>query len=165
MAKHTLAEIEQAMTGHVTHLALDLPAAQAVSSLYRAANAIRAHLTSTVLRKYDLTWTGFTVLWTVWIWEGRETREVADIVGISKATLTGVVRTLEGHGLIERGGVDGDRRLVFLQLTDKGLATMEQLYPEFNAAEADAVAALSPRALKDLTATLRKVIMHVDELG
>jgi DNA-binding MarR family transcriptional regulator len=162
--EHTLAEIERAMTEHVHHLALDFPAAHAVSSLYRAANSIRGHLTNAVLRKYDLTWTGFTVLWTVWIWDGRETREVADIASISKATLTGVVKTLESHGLIERSRVDSDRRLVFLRLTDKGADLMGRIYPEFNEAEALAVSALSERSLGDLTRSLRRITPHLDEL-
>ena len=78
----------------VEHLAIDFPAAHALSSLYRAANAARSHLTNTVLRPHDLTWTGFLVLWLLWIWDRMETRGVAESVGISKATLTGVANTL-----------------------------------------------------------------------
>ena len=61
--QHTLDETERAMTVRVEHLAMDFPAAHAVSSVYRAANAARSHLTNTALRPHDLTWTGFLVLW------------------------------------------------------------------------------------------------------
>jgi hypothetical protein len=93
--RHTLKETEKAMHDHVARLPLDFPAAHALSSLYRAANAVRNHITNLVLREHDLTWTGFVVLWVVWIWDGMETRHVAESAAISKATLTGVVRTLE----------------------------------------------------------------------
>ena len=86
----TLAETESAMNRHIEGLEIDFAAAHTVSSIYRAANAIRAHITNAVLRQYDLTWSGFVVMW-VWIWDGMETRHVAESAAISKGTLTGVV--------------------------------------------------------------------------
>ena len=162
---HTLAETENAVTAHVGDLPLDFPAANAVSTLYRAANAVRAHLTNTVLRERDLTWTGFVVLWVVWIWDGMETRRAARSAGISKATLTGVVKTLETRGWIIRTTSQSDRRLVELELTDSGHALMQELYPAFNAAESEVVACLSQRALADLTRSLRHVVSSLDALG
>ena len=133
--RHTLAETEKAMSTHVSDLPLNFPAAAAVSSLYRAANAVRLHLTNSVLREHGLTWTGFVVLWVVWIWDGLETRRAAENAAISKATLTGVVKTLEARGLITRRVSAIDRRLVNLELTPAGLTLMKELYPAFNAAE------------------------------
>ena len=123
--RHTLAETERAMSTHVSELPLDFPASAAVSSLYRAANAVRLHLTNSVLREHGLSWTGFVVLWVVWIWDGLETRRAADSAAISKATLTGVVKTLEARGLIARRVSDTDRRLVNLELTPSGVALMK----------------------------------------
>ena len=163
--RHSLAEIEQAMFAHVGDLPVDLPAANAVSTLYRAANAVRAHLTNTVLREYGLTWTGFVVLWVVWIWDGLETRHAAESAGISKATLTGVVKTLEAQGWITRETSAADRRLVNLALTGSGAAMMQDLYPAFNAAEAEVVACLSQRALGDLTRSLRLLVTNLDVAG
>ena len=160
--RHSLAEIEQAMFSHIGGLSVNLPAANAVSTLYRAANAVRAHLTNTVLRQHGLTWTGFVVLWVVWIWDGLETRHAAESAGISKATLTGVVKTLEGQGWITRETSAADRRLVNLALTDAGSALMRELYPAFNAAEAEVVACLSQRALGDLTRSLRLLVSSLD---
>jgi DNA-binding MarR family transcriptional regulator len=163
--RHSLAEIEQAMFAHVGDLPVDLPAANAVSTLYRAANAVRAHLTNTVLREYGLTWTGFVVLWVVWIWDGLETRHAAESAAISKATLTGVVKTLEGRGWITRQTSTTDRRLVNLALTEAGAALMRELYPAFNAAEAEVVSCLSRRAVGDLTRSLRVVVSNLDDDG
>jgi MarR family transcriptional regulator, organic hydroperoxide resistance regulator len=160
--RHTLAETEQAMNAHVSDLALNFPAAAAVSSLYRAANAVRVYLTNSVLREHGLTWTGFVVLWVVWIWDGLETRRAAENAAISKATLTGVVKTLESRGLMTRRISDTDRRLVNLELTPAGMALMKKLYPAFNAAEAEIVAGLTPRGLNQLTNSLRSIVTELE---
>src|SRR5215469_18071500 len=96
-----LAATEKAMNARIGKLQLDFPAALAVSSLYRAANAVRNHLTNTVLREHDLSWTGFVVLWVVWIFDGLETRHAARSAAISKGTLTGVAKTLQARGWLE----------------------------------------------------------------
>jgi len=150
------------MSTHVSDLPLNFAAAAAVSSLYRAANAVRLHLTNSVLREHGLSWTGFVVLWVVWIWDGLETRRAADSAAISKATLTGVVKTLEARGLITRRVSETDRRLVNLELTPSGVTLMKELYPAFNAAEAEIVSGLSPRSVAELTDSLRSIVTELE---
>jgi DNA-binding MarR family transcriptional regulator len=158
VSRQTLAESEEATRRRVQHLPLDFPASHGLLSLYRAANAVRAALTNSVLRPHDLTWTGFLVLWTLWIFESMETRDVAESVGISKGTLTGVAKTLISRGLVERIPSTQDRRLVNLELTPAGRALMEELYPEFNASESKIVADLKPRQLHEMTEALRTLV-------
>lgn len=161
--QHTLEETERATRETVGHLPLDFPAMHAVSSLYRAANAARGHLTNTVLRPHGLTWTGFLVLWLLWIWDCMETRTVAESVGISKATLTGVMTTLVSRGLVERRTSEADRRLVELRLTPQGRELMSELFPAFNAAEAELVAGIPSGDLTVLTSTLRRIVRTAEE--
>lgn len=162
---HTLQETEQAMQRRLGDVPLRHDAMTAVSNIYRAAAAIRQHFESSVLRGADLTWTAFVVLWVVWIWDEMETRHVAEEAGISKGTLTGVVKTLEGRGLIERGSHATDRRLVLLRLTDKGQELMRGLFPAFNAEEAFVVERLSGDENRALAQTLRSVVEHLEEEG
>lgn len=158
----TLVETERAMHARVDGLPLDHAAAEAVSSLYRAANVVRNHLTQTVLKPHDLTWTGFVVLWVVWIWDGYETRQVAESVGVSKATLSGVVKTLESRGWLRREQDAADRRRVRLRLTPDGTVLMEALYPQFNAEESRVVSGLSARATAQLTKQLRSIVLSLE---
>jgi DNA-binding MarR family transcriptional regulator len=162
---HTLTQTETAMKQHIEGLEIDFAAAQTVSSIYRAANAIRAHITNAVLRQYDLTWSGFVVMWVVWIWDGMETRHVAESAAISKATLTGVVKTLESRGWITREGVAGDRRLVHLRLTRSGADVMVELYPKFNAVESTVVQQLSERSKASLARDLRSIVRTLEANG
>lgn len=159
---YTLVETERAMQTHVAALELDFEAARAVSSIYRAANAVRAHVTNEVLRGYDISWTGFVVMWVVWIHEGLETRYAAESAAISKATLTGVVKTLESRGWIEKRGRQDDRRRVELYLTPSGRALMEELYPKFNAIEATVVQGLSSKRTKEMTSSLRAIVTAIE---
>jgi DNA-binding MarR family transcriptional regulator len=162
--RFTLAETERVMNERVKDLSLDFPAAAALSSLYRAANAVRNHLAASALREHDLSWTGFVVLWSVWIWDGLETRQAAESAAISKGTLTGVAKTLEARGWLTRTPDEVDRRLVQLKLTPAGEALMAQLYPEFNAVEAEVVGRLSARNLGVLTQALRTLVTTIEEI-
>ncbi len=161
----TLVETERAMREHVESLGLDFEAAHAVSSIYRAANAVRSYIWNELLRPYDITWTGFVVLWVVWIFDGMETRHAAEAAAISKATLTGVAKTLESRGWVEKVGRSDDRRLVELHLTDSGKALMEELYPKFNAIETKVVGRLSSERTTGMTQSLRDIVTTIEETG
>ncbi len=161
--RRTLQETETAMRAHIASLEHDLDAANAVSSIYRAANAIRSHASNEVLRAYDLTWTGFVVLWVVWIWDGMESRRAAEAAAISKGTLTGVVKTLEARGWIGRHGIPGDKRLVELRLTEAGAELMKEVYPRFNRVEQSVVSGLSATRIQEMTASLREIIEGIED--
>jgi MarR family transcriptional regulator, organic hydroperoxide resistance regulator len=161
--RHTLEEAERATRERVQHLPLDFAASHALLSVYRAANAVRSRLTNAVLRPHDLTWTGFLVLWTLWIWDSMETRDVAESVGISKGTLTGVAKTLMSRGLVDRIVSTTDRRLVNLTLSPAGLKLMDEIYPEFNKAESSIVEHLEVADLEHMTASLRMLVESSEE--
>lgn len=156
--RHTLSETELATRERVKHLPLDYPASHALLSVYRAANAVRGRLTNQVLRPHDLTWTGFLVMWILWIWDSMETRDVAESVGISKGTLTGVAKTLGARGLVDRIPSTADRRLVNLALTQAGLDLMDDIYPKFNKAESQIVGRVNARHLEIMTEALRELV-------
>ena len=158
----TLVATEAAVSERLAAMALDMPAMAAVSNLYRAAGAIRNHFEHTVLAPYNLTWTGWVVLWVVWIWQEIETRHVAGEAGISKGTLTGVADTLEKRGLLERRAHPDDARRVLLSLTPSGLQLMAELFPLFNKQEALVVESLSADEIQVLAAALRKIVVDLE---
>jgi len=158
----TLSATEAAVTERLAAMTLDMPAMAAVSNVYRAAGAIRNHLEHTVLAPYNLTWTGWVVLWVVWIWQEIETRHVAAEAGISKGTLTGVAGTLEKRGLLERRAHPDDARRVLLSLTPAGLQLMAELFPLFNKQEALVVESLSGDEVQVLASALRKIVVDLE---
>jgi DNA-binding MarR family transcriptional regulator len=138
-------------------MTLDFDSMAAVSNIFRAANATRNYLERTVLAPHGLSWTGFVVLWVSWIWEPVETRTIAEEGGFSKATLTGVLQTLEGKGLLKRDRGSGDKRLVVVTLTPKGRALMKKLFPDFNSHEQKVLGGFSKAEKRELTVALRKI--------
>ena len=140
---HTLNETERQVATKLSGMTLDFDSMAAVSNVFRAANATRNFLERTVLAPSGLSWTAFVVLWVSWIWEPIETRTIAEEGGFSKATLTGVLQTLESRGLIKRNRSLEDKRLVLVTLTAKGRKLMLTLFPEFNKHEQEVLSGLS----------------------
>ena len=136
---------------------LDFAAMGAMSNLFRSAVAIRRHLEASVLAPDRLSWTSFVGLWVLWVWGEIGANGFADAVGISRPTATGVVRTLEGRGLVRRRGDADDRRTVLVSLTPAGLALIEALFPRFNAEEARVAGALSTEEQEVLASLLRRI--------
>jgi MarR family transcriptional regulator, organic hydroperoxide resistance regulator len=158
----TLSATEAAVNERLAAMTLDMPAMAAVSNVYRAAGAIRNHFEHTVLAPYNLTWTGWVVLWVVWIWQEIETRHVAAEAGISKGTLTGVAGTLEKRSLLQRRAHPDDARRVLLRLTPPGRQLMTELFPLFNKQEALVVESLSADEIQVLAAALRKIVVDLE---
>jgi len=149
----------------------------AVSNIYRTASAIRNHMERTLLTDYDsairnhmertlltdydLSWVAFTVLWVLWIWDEQETGHVAAEAGVTKGTLTGVMKTLQTRKLIRRIPHRDDRRRVSIGLTKAGERLIEEVFPEFNQQETLAVSALSEDEQFELARLLRLVLQRI----
>ncbi|HVA70786.1 MAG TPA: MarR family transcriptional regulator [Acidimicrobiales bacterium] len=141
---------------------LDFTAMSAVSNIYRTGSAVRNHMERTLLTDYDLSWAAFTVLWVLWIWDEQETGHVAIEAGVTKGTLTGVMKTLQARKLIRRIPHRNDRRRVSIALTRAGLRLIEQVFPEFNKQETLAVSALSNTEQLELARLLRLVQLRIN---
>jgi DNA-binding MarR family transcriptional regulator len=147
-------DIRNRLSGHE----LDFTAMSAVSNIYRSGSAVRNHMERAVLSDHDLSWVAFTVLWVLWIWGDQETGHVAAEAGITKGTLTGVIKTLQARKLVRRTPHLDDRRRVSISLTKAGQRLIEQVFPRFNQHETLAVSALSSTEQRELARLLRLVL-------
>ncbi|MGV8876672.1 MAG: MarR family winged helix-turn-helix transcriptional regulator [Rhodoglobus sp.] len=159
---HTLAETERQVQDRVGGLPLDYSAMAVASNLFRAANAVRNHFERSVLSEHNLSWTAFVVLWVTWIWEPIETRQIALEGGFSKATLTGVLSTLERRGWLTRQRSTTDGRLVIVSLTAAGRELMVQLFPAFNVQEQAVTSPVDPARREELAEMLRLITVGVE---
>jgi DNA-binding MarR family transcriptional regulator len=159
-----LVQAEQDIRSRIGDYPLDFAAMAAVSNIYRAANAIRNHMERDVLAEEDLSWAAFTVLFVLWIWGDQQTRHLAAEAGVTKGTLTGVLKTLEKRDLAQRRGHDEDGRLVMVTLRPRGREVIEHLFPAFNAGEAQVSSSLTPPEKEQLAFLLRKIIRSVESV-
>lgn len=110
------------------------PAATAVtviSSICRAASTVRAHMEHGALADYDLSWRAFNVMWALRPVGEFDAQLLARQVGISKATLSGLLKTLEGHGFVGRCPHPDDRRRVIVHLLPAGRRAVDDLLPRY----------------------------------
>ena len=156
-------QAEHDIRGRIGDQHLDFAAMAAVSNIYRAANVIRNHMERKILADEDLSWAAFTVMFVLWIWGDQQTRYLAAEAGVTKGTLTGVLKTLEKRGLVRRHAHESDGRLVLVSLEPKGRGVIERLFPAFNMGEAFVSASLSEHEKEQLASLLRTIIRSVEE--
>ena len=137
--------------------ALDVSAMFVVQDVFRAAAALRARLESGALQAEGLTWSSFTMLFCLWVWGPQETRELAERMGVSRPTVSGVTDTLE------RRTHPADARLRTVALTGTGERTFEELFPRFNAEESLACGGLGTAQRAQLAALLRTLVTTTRE--
>ena len=156
----TRAELEARK--RVESLGIDVDAYAAVSNIFRVANAVRNYTERNLLSEFNLSFSGFTVLWVLWVWGPKESYALAEESGISKSTLTGVVKTLERLGLAARKPHAADGRRVLVRATRKGASTMRRIFPRFNEVEALVTRDLSAREKENLARSLRVMLHSVE---
>jgi DNA-binding MarR family transcriptional regulator len=156
-----LADSRDAVSARLGGLELDLASMTALQNLHRAASAVRHRVEAEVLRADDLSWTGFTVLWVLWVNGPLQTRDVAAEAGITPATLTGVAHTLARKELVRRLPDAADGRRVLLQITPAGEALMTEVFPRFNAQETETVSCLDGEETVALAGLLERVVTHL----
>jgi DNA-binding MarR family transcriptional regulator len=141
---------------------LDVSAMVVVQDVFRAAAALRSRL-EVALQADGLTWSGFTMLFCLWVWGPQETRDLALRMGVSRPTVSGVTDTLERRGLVERRGHAEDGRLRTVALTAVGERTFEELFPRFNAEESLACSGLGSEHRTQLAGLLRMLVTTLRE--
>ena len=140
---------------------LDVSAMFVVQDVFRAAAALRTRLESGALAAEGLTWSSFTMLFCLWVWGPAETRELAERMGVTRPTVSGVTDTLERRGLVERRDHSSDARLRTVALTAAGERTFEELFPRFNAEESLACGGLGSAERAQLAALLRTLVTTI----
>jgi DNA-binding MarR family transcriptional regulator len=138
--------------------ALDVSAMVVVQDVFRAAAALRSRLEASALQAEGLTWSSFTMLFCLWIWGPGETHELAERMGVSRPTVSGVTDTLERRGLVARRSHADDGRRRTVALTAAGERTFEELFPRFNTEESRACEGLGSGERAQLAALLRSLV-------
>ncbi|RNB79497.1 MarR family transcriptional regulator [Brevibacillus fluminis] len=148
----------------LTDYKTDYSAMKVCTHLYWATQRMRNKIEQKVLSEYNLSWTAFSILYDLWIWESMETRKLAVSEGVTVATISSIANTLERKELCRREIDPNDRRMVRLRITEKGRQIIEELYPKFNQGESQVVKGLSMEEQKAITKMLRKMIENIDEM-
>jgi len=82
---------------------------------------------------------------------------LAEKVGVTRATMTGLLDGLERKGLVKRRAHPGDRRKVSIRLTETGRQVLDEMLPDYYSRIAKLMAKLSEKERQELELLLGKV--------
>jgi DNA-binding MarR family transcriptional regulator len=90
--------------------------------------------------------------------------ELADAAGVTRATMTGLIDTLERDGLAKRVRDANDRRMMSVNLTPKGRKLLEKILPVHFRNMAEIMSPLKESERKTLVSMLNKILQHASTL-
>lgn len=130
-----------------------------------AFRVVEAHLA-----QHQITHGGFSVLMALWGCGQRDKRvaklspaALAERTGVTRATMTGLVDTLERDGLVRRMPDQHDRRMMIVDLTPKGEQRLKGILPNHFRQMAWLMAPLAEDERKIFVSLLTKVLRRAAE--
>ncbi|RXK55534.1 MarR family transcriptional regulator [Oleiharenicola lentus] len=91
----------------------------------------------------------------------RTPAELAEAAGVTRATMTGLIDTLERDGFVKREPDPDDRRMMSVRLTPKGDRFLNDFLPGHFKVIAEVLSPLSENERKSLVRILTKVQAHI----
>jgi DNA-binding MarR family transcriptional regulator len=134
------------------------PALNAITQLCRSSNLIRRHLERTVLRDARLTWTSYDILQLAISRQPIDTRTIAEVACVSKATVTISTNHLVDRALIRRGFDTNDNRRVLLHPTPAAWQLIQHTRARLGAEIQQLLRHNIPGLNTDATTLLRQIV-------
>lgn len=117
---------------------------------------------TTVHRPRDWSWSGFRIMWMIWLFGEVEARDLARLAGASRQTTSSVLSTLETKGLVHRERTSTqDKRLVAVRLTPAGQAAFETAFVTQNQLDADAFGCLNETEQQQFVGYLERILHQI----
>jgi DNA-binding MarR family transcriptional regulator len=136
---------------------------QTLSSTFRALMWQGNKQTTGFMERINLTVPQAVVMWTLGAYGGRATMsDIAQLTHQSAATVTGIVDRLTDAGLVERDRDKGDRRVVYVQVTQAGTAKLDEIEAERRKQMEQMTEGLTDGELEQLNGILAKLIMTIE---
>lgn len=133
---------------------------QMLSSTFRALMWQGNKQTTGFMECIGLTLPQAVVMWTLGAYDGIATMsDLAQMTHQSGATATGIVDRLTNAGLVERVRDKGDRRVVYVQITEAGAIKLEEIEAERQKQTEQMTERLNDEELEQLNRLLRKLIV------
>lgn len=138
-------------------------ATEVLLTLNRASNIVTYDLEASVHRPRGRSWSGFRLLFVLWIAGPLEARKAAELTGMSRATVSNLTKTLVSDGLLDRRPGEHDGRSVLLSLTEPGQAEIVEVFREQNEREHEWASVLTEAEQRVLVMLLDKLITNRDQ--
>jgi len=134
-----------------------------ISNAFRLTSIIRNYAEKHVFKQFNLSFSGFVVMWVLWVWGDLETAKLAKNAGIAKSTLTGILITLEKHGYCQRLSHPSDARRVVVHISSTGEELMEKVFSKYHEIEDVAVSDLTDDEFETTIDSLGTMLQTMEE--
>ncbi|GAB5559588.1 MAG: MarR family transcriptional regulator [Synoicihabitans sp.] len=91
--------------------------------------------------------------------------DLAEMAGVTRATMTGLIDTLEKDGLVRREADSRDRRAMLVHLTEKGESFTREILPGYFRQVTAIMSAISGPEKKQLSSILERVSSGIEAAG
>lgn len=136
----------------------DLDILGASFDLVRVSNQLVNELETNVHRPLGWSWAGFRIMFTVAVAGPLEPGQIARLAGVTRASISAVLNTLERDGFATRVRKSRDRRVVTIELTERGREAVVEGYRRQHQVEQEWLGALTPTQLARFNTTLRRLL-------
>jgi DNA-binding MarR family transcriptional regulator len=151
---------EQLLRAHAIPLQRDADpeAMSLVFVLARLSGQVLVDLDTRVHRPRGWSLSGYRIMLAVLVAGPLEPRQIAPLAGVTRASISAVLNTLERDGLVDRRRDSPDRRVVTIALTDRGRKAVLETVAEQHQVEREWVAPLDDGERRTLTRLMRKML-------
>ena len=136
----------------------DLDILGATFDLVRVSNQLINDLETIVHRPLGWSWAGFRIMFTVLVTGPLEPGQIARLAGVTRASISAVLNTLERDGFVTRLRESRDRRVVTIVLTDAGRTAVVDGYRRQHEVEKAWMEALTETQRTRLNSALRRML-------
>ena len=136
---------------------------EAMLNIVRTANVLSAK-GAALFRGYGLTEAQFNALFAL-KYKGSDwtQSDLGRRLVVTRASVTSVLDKLEGKGLVKRRAVRGNRRIYHVILTEKGLAMVNEVEPEYRSQIYQVLADFSEEECRQLIRELERIRSRAQE--
>lgn len=107
---------------------------------------------------YNITRAQWIAMYYIYKGEKITQRELADQMGVKQPTVVRLLQTLEAKGYLQRSGVDTDKRVKQLELTEEGTKIYLSILPVAEKFKSDTIAGISDQDLETIKRVLNMMI-------
>lgn len=113
----------------------------------------------------EITAEQFRLLMMLWLEDGRNQQDLADLYGKDKTSIARMLQTMERHGLIVRVPDEKDKRNNLLYITQRGLEIRARLFPALQSSLQETEAGIGAEELETCKSVLRKMVDHLSQIN
>jgi DNA-binding MarR family transcriptional regulator len=131
--------------------------------LGRARSTMWNMVTQHTLAELGITSTQASVMFMLASGRGLAAADLAREYGIDASTVTRLIDRLEARGLLNRVRSEEDRRVVNLEVTDRGMAIAERIPDIFSCVLDKLLLGFTPEEIGFLKSMLRRILVNFDD--